>query len=402
MKPTDIFSLTLKRIHLSLVGNSGEKKWRWTALAVMAGLASGLRFYNLTSLGYANHYYAAAVLSMTKSWHNFFFLAAEPGGAVSLDKPPLGPWFQAVSASIFGINSFGLLLPQLLAGLFSVLLVYYLVRRSLGTGAGLLSGLMMAVMPVVVAVDRNNTMDSILIFTLLLAAWAFIKATETGQLRFLLAGAFLVGLGFNIKMLEAFLPLPAFFLLYFTGATESVRRKLLKLVAATVLLVVVSLSWMTIVDLTDSNQRPYVDNSGNNSEFSLLVGYNGIERLVGPGFNFRLGTKGARFPGTGIPGLFRLITPPLNKEVSWLLPMGLGGILVLVFGSRLKWPFSLNHQTLTLWGGWLVAGGIFFSLAGFIHGYYLSFLAPPLAVMSAVGMIYLWRLRAKHFCLLFF
>jgi 4-amino-4-deoxy-L-arabinose transferase-like glycosyltransferase len=98
-----------------------------------------------------------------------------------LDKPPLGSWLQVISASIFGINNFGLLLPQLLAGVFSVLLVYYLVWRSFGTSAGLLSGLMMAVMPVVVAVDRNNTMDSILIFTLLLAAWAFIKATETAN-----------------------------------------------------------------------------------------------------------------------------------------------------------------------------------------------------------------------------
>ncbi len=403
MKPADISSLARKRIRLGLVVSSFEQMWRWTTLAVMAGLAAGLRFYNLTSLGYANHYYAAAVLSMIQSWHNFFFLAAEPGGSVSLDKPPLGPWLQAVSASIFGINSFGLLLPQLLAGVFSVLLVYHLVRRSYGTGAGLLAGLMMAVMPVVVAVDRNNTMDSILIFALLLAAWAFIKATETGQLRFLWTGAFLVGLGFNIKMLEAFLPLPAFFLLYFTGATESVRRKLLNLTAATVLIVVVSLSWMTIVDLTDSNQRPYVENSGNkNSEFSLVVGYNGIERVMGAGYNFRTETKGAVFPGTGTPGLLRLFIPPLNKEVGWLLPMGLGGILVLLSSSRLKWPFTLNHQTLTLWGGWLVVAGIFFSMAGFIHEYYLSMLAPPLAVLSAVGVIKLWQLRQKHFWLAFF
>jgi 4-amino-4-deoxy-L-arabinose transferase-like glycosyltransferase len=202
--------------------------------------------------------------------------------------------------------------------------------------------------------------------------------------------------------LEAFLPLPAFFLLYFTGATESVRRKLLKLMAATLLIAVVSISWMTIVDLTDSNHRPYVDNSGNNSEFSLVVGYNGIQRVMGVGFNPGLGIKGIVFPGTGTPGLLRLFIPPLNKEVSWLLPVGLGGILVLLCSSRLKWPFSLNHQTLTLWGGWLVVGGIFFSMAGFLHEYYLSILAPPLAALSAVGMITLWRLREKHYWLAFF
>jgi hypothetical protein len=31
-------------------------------------------------------------------------------------------------------------------------------------------------------------------------------------------GAFLLGLGFNIKMLQAFLPLPAFYALYFFGS----------------------------------------------------------------------------------------------------------------------------------------------------------------------------------------
>jgi 4-amino-4-deoxy-L-arabinose transferase-like glycosyltransferase len=399
MKFADIFSSMRKRIRPELAGNSGAKILGWVALAGMAGLAAVLRFTNLTALGYANHYYAAAVLSMTKSWHNFFFLAAEPGGSVSLDKPPLGLWFQAVSASIFGINSFGLLFPQLLAGFLSVLLVYYLVRRSYGTKAGLLAGLMMAIMPVAVAVDRNNTMDSTLIFTLLLAAWAFIKATETSRLRFLLAGATLVGLGFNIKMLEAFLPLPAFFLLYFTGSAESVKRKLIKLAAATVLIGLVSLSWMTVVDLTPSNQRPYVDNSGNNSVYSLVVNYNGIERVLGAGSNLKLGRKGSPFPGTGTPGFFRLVAAPLNKEASWLLPMGLVGLLGLLFSSRLKWPLTFSHQALILWGGWLAAGGIFISVGRFIHEYYLSLLAPPLAILSAVGLMYLWKLREKHFWL---
>jgi 4-amino-4-deoxy-L-arabinose transferase-like glycosyltransferase len=401
MKAAEIFSAALKRILTGLAGSPGGKFLRWAGVAGMAMLAAGLRFFNLKALGYANHYYAAAVLSMTKSWHNFFFLAAEPGGSVSLDKPPLGLWFQAVSASIFGINSFGLLLPQLLAGSLAVLLVYHLVRRSYGSGAGLLAGLMMAILPVAVAVDRNNTMDSTLIFTLLLAAWAFIKATETSRLRFLLAGAFLVGLGFNIKMLEVFLPLPAFFLLYFTGAAGSVRRKLLYLTAATVLIGVVSLSWMTAVDLTPSNQRPYVDNSGNNSVYSLVVNYNGIERVLGAGFNLKSGRKGAEFPGTGTPGLLRLVMPPLNKEASWLLPMGLVGCLVLLFSVRLKWPLSLSHQTLTLWGAWLAAGAVFISAARFIHEYYLSLLGPPLAILSAVGWFYLWKLREKHTWLAF-
>src|SRR5436190_1396022 len=78
---------------------------------------------------------------------------------------------------------------------------------------------------VVVATDRNNTIDSTLILTLLLAAWAFSRATERGRARFVLLGAGLVGLGFNIKMLEAFLPLPAFYAMYLLGSSERLWRK---------------------------------------------------------------------------------------------------------------------------------------------------------------------------------
>lgn len=169
------------------------------ALLAIVGLAAVLRFANLGALGEANHYYTAAVASMLKSWHNFFFVAAEPGGSVTVDKPPVGLWLQAVSAYFLGVNGLGVLLPQLLAGIASVILIYHLVRRSFGAVAGLAAGLVMAITPIVVATDRNNTIDSTLILTLLLAAWGFIKATETGRLRYLALGAALVGIGFNCR-----------------------------------------------------------------------------------------------------------------------------------------------------------------------------------------------------------
>ena len=62
----------------------------WMVLAVIVGLTAYLRFANLSQLGLANHYYTAAVKAMLQSWHNFFFVAAEPGASVSVDKPPLG------------------------------------------------------------------------------------------------------------------------------------------------------------------------------------------------------------------------------------------------------------------------------------------------------------------------
>ena len=85
---------------------------RWLALLGIVLLAIGLRFYNLAALGDVNHYYTAAVKSMLESWHNFFFVAAEPGGSVSVDKPPLGLWIEAASAAVFGVNTFGVLFPN--------------------------------------------------------------------------------------------------------------------------------------------------------------------------------------------------------------------------------------------------------------------------------------------------
>lgn len=426
-----------------------EKLLGLSALAAIVALAAWLRFANIDSLGYINHYYAAAVKSMLLSWHNFFFVAAEPGGSVSVDKPPLGLWLQAISAYFLGVNSLGLLLPEILAGLASVVVVYHLVRRSFGTLAGLLSALALAITPVVVAVDRNNTIDSTLILTLLLAAWAFIKATETGRLCWLLLGAALVGLAFNIKMLAAYLPVPAFFAMYFLGARESFWRKTGKLLLAGILMLVISLSWAVAVDLTPADQRPYVGSSGDNSVLSLIGGYNGISRLVGmargggmasagggpdsrfpaagsrptgmgplPGGSGQLparpqpgdgrqfpagGPMGNRLPGggggafnTGQAGPLRLFTAPLDKEAGWLLPAGLLGMLLLLAGSCLQWPLGPQHQALVLWGGWLVTAGVFFSVASFFHEYYLSLLGAPLAALVGIGIARLWDMRRQR------
>ncbi|MEW5868177.1 MAG: glycosyltransferase family 39 protein [Chloroflexota bacterium] len=435
----------------------GQRTLQRIALGAVVVLAAALRFANLQVLGYGNHYYTAAVVAMLKSWHNFFFVAAEPGGSVTVDKPPVGLWLQTISAKLLGVSGFSVLLPQLLAGVLSVLVLYYLVRRSHGVVAGLLAGLALAITPVAVATDRNNTMDSLLILVLLLAAWAFIKASETGRLRWLLLGAALVGAGFNIKMLQAFLPLPAFYALYLLGSNEGLWRKIGKLALASLLLLVVSLSWVTVVELTPADQRPYVGSSSDNSEINLIIGYNGMNRLLGvlgrrspislanrPGSNFRQpgsgqtapvnpdGNNRQRIPGneggfpamrpgnnnpgvapgggngqpfggsaassaargvseTGRAGALRLLIPPLSKETSWLLPFVLVSILVLLASARPRWPLAPEHQALVLWGGWLLTGGVFFSIAGFFHEYYLAMLAPALAALVGSGAAQLWK-----------
>ncbi len=250
--------LTGKRAALSGGARSlvSNPPWHGLTLVVILALSAFLNLYDLTGEGYANSYYAAAVKDMLTSWHNFFFVSFD-AGFVSVDKPPLGLWIQAGSAYLFGFHGWALLLPQALAGILSVALLYHLVSRAFGLVAGLIAALVLTVTPVAVGVERTNNSDGLLVFIVLVGTWAVIRATETGRVRWLLLGVVIVGLGFNIKMLEAYLVLPALYLLYFLAAPVSLWRRLIHLGAATALLLVVSLSWAIAVDMTPADQRPF-------------------------------------------------------------------------------------------------------------------------------------------------
>src|SRR5439155_3838425 len=134
-------------------------------------LSAVLNLIHLDREAYANQYYAAAVLSMMQSWHNFFFVSFDPGGFVSVDKPPLRFWLKVASAKLLGFSGVSILLPEALTGVGSVAVLYVLVRRAFGALPGLLAALMLAITPVVVVTSRNNTIDTPLLLTVLLAAW---------------------------------------------------------------------------------------------------------------------------------------------------------------------------------------------------------------------------------------
>ncbi len=249
------------------------------ALGLILALGAFFRLYELGAYSIGNSYYAAAVKSMLLSWHNFFYVAFEPGASVSVDKPPLGFWIESLSAYFLGVNGFALALPNALAGIGSIILVYNLIRKSFGQFAALIAALALALTPVTVSTERNNTIDGMLIFFLLLALHAAWKAVRSGKFRYLLLGALTIGLAFNIKMLQAYMILPAFYGLYFFGSKENLRTRLWHLGTATLLLVGVSLSWALIVDLTPPEKRPFVGSSQNNTVLELIIGHNGLSRL---------------------------------------------------------------------------------------------------------------------------
>jgi 4-amino-4-deoxy-L-arabinose transferase-like glycosyltransferase len=377
--------------------------WPRIGLGLILVLSAALEFVGLADEGYANTYYSSGIKSMLTSWHNFFFVSSDAGGFVSIDKPPLGLWIEAASAKLFGFSGFSMLLPEALAGVLSVALLYKLVARSWGPAAGLVAALVLAVTPISVVIDRNNTMDSQLILVLLLGAWAATLAAERGRLGMLLLCALFVGLGFNIKMLQAYLVLPAFGAMYLFGAPIAVRKRIAHLLLATVVLLIVSLCWATIVDLTPAGQRPFVSDSGTNSELSLALGYNGLGRFTQAlfpgvsilhilGMNIDLTIVPAFAADIGNPGFFRLLSPILGTQVSWLLPLALIGLVVAACRVRFRLPLDHQGQSLLLWGGWLFVTGFFFSTARFYHLYYLVMFAPAVAALAGIAVATLWRL----------
>jgi 4-amino-4-deoxy-L-arabinose transferase-like glycosyltransferase len=249
------------------------------ALVLITILSAVLNLWNLSIEGTANSYYAAAVKSMTMSFKNFFFVSFDPAGFVTIDKPPLGFWLQAISAKIFGYSGWSIILPQALAGVISVVLIYHIVKRSFGSAAGLISALALAITPVFVAVSRNNSVDNTLVMVLLLACWALTVAAEKGKLKYLILSMVLVGVGFNIKMLQAYMIAPALYITYLLSTATSIKKRIINLIVSTFILIAVSLSWAVVVDLVPSSNRPYVDSSTNNTVMELIVGHNGLERV---------------------------------------------------------------------------------------------------------------------------
>ncbi|MEQ8154590.1 MAG: glycosyltransferase family 39 protein [Clostridiaceae bacterium] len=249
------------------------------AILLVLIVSAVLNFANLSIEGYANEYYAAGVKSMTMSLKNFFFVSFDPAGFVSIDKPPLGFMIQAISAKIFGYSGVSILLPQALAGVLSVWVIYRIVKRSFGSIAGIISALCLAVTPIFVADSRNNTIDNLLVLTLLLACWALSVAAEKGKLKYLILSLFLVGVGFNIKMLQAYMIVPAIYITYLLASSISIKKRLGHLVIGTVVLLITSLSWAFIVGLVPAANRPFVGSSTNNTVMELIVGWNGLSRL---------------------------------------------------------------------------------------------------------------------------
>ncbi|MCE0741697.1 glycosyltransferase family 39 protein [Bacillus sp. G16] len=258
------------------------KTKRFDLVLILILLAAAfLNTYNIWQDDTANQYYLAAVKSMTQSFHNFFYASFDPSGFVTVDKPPVVLWIQTIFALIFGVHTWSVILPQALSGVGSVFLLYRMIKPAFGIGAARIAALVMTLTPIAAAVSRTNNIDSMLVFTLLLGSACLLRAVKQDKLVWLLTAFALIGLAFNMKMMQAFMVLPAFVLFYLIASRVSLKKKIGSLILSLVLLTGLSISWAVVVDSTSSSSRPYVGSSQTNSVLELAFGYNGTERLLG-------------------------------------------------------------------------------------------------------------------------
>jgi 4-amino-4-deoxy-L-arabinose transferase-like glycosyltransferase len=375
----------------------GRPVWSVPARLGVFGLAALLYTWNLSRIGMGNTFYAAAVKSGTESWKAFFFGSLDPGSFITVDKPPAALWVMELSGRIFGFSSWSMLLPEALAGVATVMVLYHLVRRWFGEPAAVLASLALALTPVAVVIFRYNDPDALLTLLLVLATWACWRAIETGKTVGLVLSGALVGLAFLTKTLDAFIVVPAFGLAYLCCGPPRLARRIGQLGWAALALLVSSGWWVAIVELWPESARPYIGGSTDNSELNLVFGYNGFARLFGSGGTAGLGnvSSGSSAFGGG-EGLLRMFDSELGGQISWLLPLALLGLVGGLWLTRRHGRNDHGRAGFVLWGGTLLMYLAVYDYAqGIFHPYYTVVMAPAVAALAGAGAVALWRLGQR-------
>jgi 4-amino-4-deoxy-L-arabinose transferase-like glycosyltransferase len=405
-------------------------------VVVLLAAAGVLNLWNLSVNANANTFYAAAVKAMASSWHDFLFNSMDKAGLMTVDKPPLSDWIEALSVRIFGFNSWALLAPQAVMGMIASVLMYDLVRRRFGRAAGFAAGIVLVTTPTIVAMSRDNNPDELLVLVSVAATWCFLRALDTGRTKWMVWTGVFIGLGFETKMGVALMLVPGFALAWawqHADRSAGLRANLAwlrQLLLGGVSLAIVGLAWPVFMWLTPAADRPWISGTSDNSIWSLIVGYNGLGRVGGQagstsggGFGgHRVGTTGAGGGGAGLghsttgggfsgfgglggaggghgfggggaggasagnPGVFRLLDSSLGGQASWLIGAAVVTMVSLVVLTRLRRKDPRTGFLIAVGGTFIVVAVVWSVASGIFHPYYMSFLAPWLAALVGAGV----------------
>ncbi|MEU4168058.1 glycosyltransferase family 39 protein [Streptomyces sp. NPDC026665] len=374
-----------------------DPRWARPAFLGLLLVTAVLYLYNLSSSGYANSFYSAAVQAGSQSWKAFFFGSLDSANAITVDKPPASLWPMALSVRIFGLSSWAILFPEVLMGVATVGVLYAAVRRRFSAAAGLIAGAVLALTPVAALMFRFNNPDAMLALLMTVTVYCVIRALEDGRTKWLLWAGAAVGLAFLTKTLQAFLILPPLAVLYAVCAPVPVRKRFTQLGLSTAAMVVAGGWWVAIVELWPASSRPYIGGSQNNSFLELTFGYNGLGRINGDETGSVGGGGGGGGTGQwGETGWDRMFNSEIGSQISWLLPAALillvGGLVLTRRAKRT----DLARASFLAWGGALLMTMLVFSyMAGIFHQYYTVALAPYIAAVVGMGATALWAERGK-------
>ncbi|TLH80814.1 mannosyltransferase [Mycolicibacterium cosmeticum] len=384
-----------------------------------------------------NQFYAAAAQAGSQDyWEALLFGSLDARNFITVDKPPVSQWVMGLSGQLFGFSSASMLVPEALMAVGSVALLYGAVRRIGGPWAGLLAGaglaltpvavlmfrfnnpdaamvLLMtagllagaglALTPVAVLMFRFNNPDAAMVLLMTAAAYCAVRALDRNGARWMVLAGVALGFAFLAKMLEGLMVVPAIGLVYLVAAPVVLGRRLLHLLAALVAFVV-SAGWYVVLTLVwPASSRPYLAGSTDNNFMNLVLGYNGIARILGRHNTTMFGSmssQGGDLGGWGgqSQGLTRLFNGEFGFEIGWLLPGALlATALVLVERGRAPRTDRIRAGAM-LFGGWMVVDGVVLSLMhGTVHAYYCLSLAPAVAAMYAIGVRRMWVCRDGWF-----
>ncbi|MEU9183220.1 glycosyltransferase family 39 protein [Streptomyces sp. NPDC048484] len=370
-------------------------RWSLPVLGAILVLAGVLYSWNLSSSS-LNSFYSAAVYSGTQSWKAWFFGSLDAGNFMTVDKPPFVLMAMGLSCRVFGYGTWQMMLPLVASALGTIWIVHSSVKRIWGHGPAAVAALVLALTPITVAINRDNNPDTLLVLLMVGGAALALRAVHNGKLLPLVGSAVLFGFAFNTKMLQGYIALPAVFAVYLYAAQGGWLCRVRNLGVAAVALAVSSFWWAAAVSLVPASSRPYIGGSTDGTAWDLIMGYNGLGRVLGGEGNGGGGGGGGEGGGgggfSGAAGIGRMFNEVLGGQISWLLPFaGIALVGGLVLRGRAP-RTDLTRAALLLWGGWTVLHYFTFSLAeGTMHPYYTTALAPGIAALCGGGGAMLLR-----------
>ena len=384
---------------------TAEGAWVLPATTAVLVLTTLVYVVNLTVSGYANVFYSGAAWAASQSWSAWFMGSIDPANFITVDKPPLATMVMGLSVRLFGLSSASILLPEALMGVATVALVMATVRRTFGGAASIIAGLVTALTPAAVLIFRYNNPDALLTMLFAGAAYTFIRALESDKLKWLALTGILVGLAFETKLLQAFLVLPAFAIVYAIAGHGSWRRRLVGLTVSAIAVIGASSWWIIPMTLLPASVRAYVGGATDGTALNLVLGYNGLFRILGNGIFSVVGvtatagatTMAASTPSfSGTAGILRLFNSEMGGQIAWFLPLSLVG-LVAGLVARFRAPRTdLARAAFLMWGLWLAVHAVVFSfMSGVIHSYYVVVMAPAVGALVGGGVMAMWRARDR-------